>query len=137
MVLVSEDFLIVIADDDPDDKQFIEQALKRNNYGGYCKGVDDGQKLINLLNELPADGRPGLILLDLNMPLKDGYETLAEIKSQPAFKDIPVAVITSSLRKTDEAKCYSLGCSKFFRKPFSIAGYDQMASEVLGYLARR
>ncbi|MES2704658.1 MAG: response regulator [Bacteroidota bacterium] len=137
MVLITKDFLIVIADDDTDDQEFIQSALKRNNYNGICKCVDDGQTLVEYLKQLHYPTRPGLILLDLNMPFKNGYQALTEIKNEPGLKDIPVVVFTSSLRKEDEAKSYSLGCDKFMRKPMSLMEYDYVASSLMRFLEAR
>lgn len=129
MVLVTKDFLILVADDDPDDQDFITDALKSNSFRGTIQCVGDGEQLLRYLKELPTP--PGLILLDLNMPLKDGYQTLHELKADPILKKIPTIVLTSSSRQEDEQQCYKLGCDKFYRKPMSINDYQSIASELL------
>jgi len=129
VVLVTKDILIVIADDDQDDQDFIKDALKRNSFSGAIQCVSDGEQLLKYLKEVPA--RPGLILLDLNMPLKDGYQTLQELKTDPLLKNIPTVILTSSSRHEDEQQCYNLGCDKFYRKPMSVTDYRNIAGEVL------
>lgn len=129
MVLVTKDFLILVADDDPDDQDFITDALKSNSFRGTIQCVGDGEQLLRYLKELPTP--PGLILLDLNMPLKDGYQTLHELKADPILKKIPTIILTSSSRHEDEQQCYKLGCDKFYRKPMSINDYQSIASELL------
>jgi CheY-like chemotaxis protein len=134
VVLLTKDFLIVVADDDVDDREFLSQALRRNAFPGICKGLEDGETLINYLKQLKTPSAPGLIVLDLNMPLKNGYEVLAELKNEASLKNIPVVVLTSSQRAEDERLCYSLGCDKFYRKPGTLSGYDDLAESMVSYL---
>ena len=132
MVLVANNFLILIADDDRDDQEFMKLALKDQQYVGQIRCVSDGNAVMSYLRA--GERPPRLILLDLNMPLKDGYETLAEIKKDPSFRDIPTIVLTSSSRVEDEAQCYQLGCDRFFRKPLSLDEYNKNAGELLSFI---
>ena len=134
MVLRAKDFLILIADDDYDDQSFISDALKKKNFGGIIECVADGNKLIDYLKE--PKPRPALILLDLNMPFKDGYVALAEIKQDPQLREIPTVVLTSSTNREDESKCYKLGCDKFLHKPMSMDEYEDIASGLLNFIER-
>lgn len=134
MVLLTKDFFIIIADDDTDDQSFILDALRRNDFPGVFKCLSDGAELVSYLKNSNYPTVPGLIVLDLNMPFKDGYTALAEIKKEPLLKEIPVAVLTSSVRSEDEKKCYAMGCDKYYQKPLSLSGYDKVAENIIGYL---
>jgi CheY-like chemotaxis protein len=117
---------ILIADDDPDDRQLTKEALEENYLLNDLRFVEDGEDLMNYLHRRgnykdPADSpRPGLILLDLNMPKKDGREALKEIKSDPQLKSIPVIVLTTSKAEEDILKTYNLGVNCFISKPVSF-----------------
>jgi CheY-like chemotaxis protein len=133
VVFVTKDFVILIADDDCDDQSFIKDALKKRSFGGSIDCVADGNKLIEYLKAKPI--QPGLILLDLNMPFKSGYEVLAEIKQDPEFRGIPTVVFTSSTRAEDERRCYALGADNFIRKPLSMGEYEDVAGQLLHFIS--
>jgi CheY-like chemotaxis protein len=132
VVLITKDFLILIADDDHDDQGFIKDAFKNRHFKGVIECVPDGNKAIDFLKSPKA--LPGLILLDLNMPFKDGYEVLAEIKKDPKLREIPTVVLTSSTNSNDESRCYKLGCDKFLHKPLSMDEYEDLASRLLSFI---
>lgn len=117
---------ILIADDDPDDRLMLKDALNENRLANDLHFVSDGVELMDYLQrkgkyESPAESpRPGLILLDLNMPKKDGREALQEIKSDPNLKDIPVVVLTTSKAEEDIYKTYNLGVNSFITKPVTF-----------------
>lgn len=134
VVLVTKDFKIVIADDDVDDRGFIQEALKGKEYTGGFMCMGDGEELLQYLHQSQSS-LPGLILLDLNMPLKDGYQALSEIKQNQVLKSIPTVVLTSSSSPADESLCYSLGCDMFCRKPLSMTEYDVLASDILKFVS--
>lgn len=114
-----------MADDDDDDFLLTEKALKESKLLNKLVRVKDGEELIDYLlrkNEY-ADKeteRPGVILLDLNMPRKDGREALKEIKSNPELNDIPVVVFTTSKAEEDIYKSYKLGVNSFITKPVTF-----------------
>ena len=135
MVLVTKDFSIVIADDDQDDRDFIKDALKRREYSGGFRCMENGVELLKYLKETGAT-LPKLILLDLNMPLKDGYQALAEIKQDEVLRSIPVVILTSSSKPEDEPICFNLGAEQFFRKPLSMDEYDELASGLLQFIGK-
>ncbi|HEX3866512.1 MAG TPA: response regulator, partial [Gemmatimonadaceae bacterium] len=94
---------ILICDDDPDDRMLTQHALEDAHVANELRFVDDGEQLLDYLHqrgrfsgETGAAPRPGLILLDLNMPKMDGREALRRIKSEPTLLDIPVVVLTTS-----------------------------------------
>jgi CheY-like chemotaxis protein len=117
---------ILIADDDADDRQMTKEALEENYLLNDLRFVTDGEELMNYLyrkgeySDPKNSPRPGLILLDLNMPKKDGREALKEIKSDPELKSIPVIVLTTSKAEGDILKTYNLGVNCFISKPVSF-----------------
>lgn len=124
--------MVYLVDDDIDDLEIFQEALIHNNYYGPVKTVQNGKML---MDELSESRRPEVIVLDLNMPLKNGFEVLRELKSSPELEGIPVIVLTSSTNANDRARCLDLGCSFFFNKPDSLTGYDPIATEVKKYTA--
>lgn len=116
---------ILVADDDPDDKILIKEAFSENFLLTDISFVDNGEELLNFLHGIGkyepqtdiAQKLPDLILLDLNMPRKDGREALKEIKSHPVFHCIPVVIFSTSKSETDLIKSYELGANSFITKP--------------------
>jgi CheY-like chemotaxis protein len=118
---------ILMADDDEDDRVLTADALKRSRLINDVRFVVDGDDLMQYLRGQGAyatggvpSPRPGLILLDLNMPKKDGREALAEIKSDPVLRSIPVVVLTTSKAEEDIVRTYDLGVNSFVSKPVSF-----------------
>ncbi len=117
--------VILMADDDDDDVLLTEKALGESRLLNTMKRVRDGEELLDYLhrrgdfNEENAP-RPGVILLDLNMPRKDGREALREIKSDDTLKNIPVVVFTTSKAEEDVFKTYQLGVNSFITKPVTF-----------------
>ncbi len=101
-----EALTILMADDDPDDRLLARRALEKHGLAGALRTVGDGEELMDYLHRRGAyadpalSPRPSLVLLDLNMPRKDGREALAEMKGDPALRQIPVVVLTTS--RSDE-----------------------------------
>jgi CheY-like chemotaxis protein len=114
---------ILLADDDADDRMMAGEALAESRLANDLRFVEDGEELMDYLHRRgryadPADApRPGLILLDLNMPRKDGREALEEIKSDPELRKIPVVVLTTSKAEEDIYRTYDLGVNSFITKP--------------------
>lgn len=114
---------ILIADDDADDRMMACEALEESRLANDLRFVEDGEELLDYLYHRgrfeggDASPRPGLILLDLNMPRKDGREALREIKSDPALRSIPVVVLTTSKAEEDIYRTYDLGVNSFITKP--------------------
>jgi CheY-like chemotaxis protein len=120
---------ILMADDDEDDRDLTREALQNARLANQMRFVVDGQDLMDYLRRQgryadPAVDapRPGIILLDLNMPKKDGREALAEIKADHALRSIPVVVLTTSKAEEDVFRTYDLGVSSFITKPVTFAG---------------
>lgn len=118
---------ILIADDDEDDRFLAEEALQESRLANELQFVEDGEELMEYLQrrgryEGSQTPRPGLILLDLNMPRKDGREALREIKSDPELRSIPVVVLTTSKAEEDILRTYDLGVNSFITKPVTFDG---------------
>ncbi len=120
--------LILMADDDADDRLLAADALAEARLNNELRFVEDGEELMDYLNRRGrwsapgAAPRPGLILLDLNMPRKDGREALREIKAHPELRRIPVVVLTTSRAEEDVVRSYDLGASSFISKPVTFDG---------------
>ena len=130
---------IVVADDDPDDRMFMREALEEIRLANDLQFVVDGEELMNLLQgqgayaERPLSALPGLILLDLNMPRKDGREALKEIKANPLLRHIPVVVLTTSKAEEDIFRTYDLGVSSFITKPVNFDGLVEVLTAIGKY----
>ncbi|MDX2003584.1 MAG: response regulator [Chitinophagales bacterium] len=116
---------ILMADDDEDDKMLTKEALTENRLANDLHFVQDGEELMDYLKQQGKFSdknapKPDLILLDLNMPRKDGREALREIKSNPEFKRIPVVILTTSKAEEDIIKSYDLGVNSFITKPVTF-----------------
>jgi len=114
-----------MADDDADDRLLAQDALTETQLANDLHFVENGEELLDYLqrrgrfNKFNAP-RPGLILLDLNMPRKDGREALREIKQDPELRRIPVVVLTTSKADTDITRIYDLGANSFIAKPVTF-----------------
>ena len=122
---VSESITILMADDDADDRMLAEDAMKESRLSNTFRCVEDGQELMDYLTRtgkyaIRDAPRPGLILLDLNMPRKDGRQALHEIKSDPELRRIPVVILTTSKTEEDVLRSYDLGANSFITKPVTF-----------------
>ena len=117
---------ILMADDDADDRTLTKEALEEGRLMNELRFVENGEELLEYLRKQgkyapPADApRPGLILLDLNMPRKDGRAVLKEIKSDPDLRTIPVVVLTTSKADEDVYRSYDLGVNSYIVKPVTF-----------------
>jgi CheY-like chemotaxis protein len=117
---------ILLADDSEDDRFLTREALAESLVVNRLHEVEDGEELMDYLQrrgkyaDVNASPRPGLILLDLNMPRKSGREALEEIKNDPALRRIPVIVLTTSNDEADVINSYDLGVSSFITKPVTF-----------------
>ncbi len=131
-------FTILMAEDDHDDQKSALEAFEAVKLVNELHIVEDGQELIDYLtftNGYTAENapRPGLILLDLKMPRKDGREALAEIKADPKLRTIPVVIMTASKRDKRKCRADDLGAAGYIAKPVSVRGLVDMVGSLAGY----
>lgn len=127
---------ILIADDDADDRMLIEQAFRENNLTATLNFVEDGEELIDfLLQREPYTSviRPSLIILDLNMPRKNGIQALREIKANEQLRQIPIVVLTTSTAEEDILRTYDLGVSSYISKPFDYSTLLDITNTIKKY----
>jgi CheY-like chemotaxis protein len=134
-----EPVAILMADDDDDDFLLTQKALKESKLLNTLVRVNDGEELVDyLLNKGQYEGqktvRPGIILLDLNMPRKDGREALKEIKEHESLRDIPVVVFTTSKAEEDIFRSYQLGVNSFITKPVTFGNLLEVMTSLGRYL---
>lgn len=119
--------VILIADDDAEDRMLIHEALEESRLKNQIQFVENGEELMDYLvnrgkfKDKDSYPTPGLILLDLNMPKKDGREALKEIKSNDSLRMIPIVVLTTSKAEEDILRTYDLGVSSFITKPVTFS----------------
>jgi CheY-like chemotaxis protein len=126
MIRNSNPIRIVVADDDADDRLMIKDAFEESKLGNPVDFVEDGVQLMEYLRRegdykhLANQPFPGFILLDLNMPRKDGRTALKEIKESAELHRIPIVILTTSKAEEDIIKTYNLGVNSFICKPVSF-----------------
>ncbi len=131
--------LILMAEDDPEDAMLAADALHEAKLLNPFVVVEDGRALMDYLHRTGAFApphpavRPGIILLDLNMPRMNGKEALAEIRSDPGLRDIPVVVLTTSRADEDVLRSYTLGANSFIVKPVSFEGLVDVMRGIESY----
>ena len=132
-------FSILLANDDPDDRLLLQAAIEENGFHNPLVFLENGK---DLMDYLFFKGRhttterltlPGLILLDLNMPIMDGRDVLRQIKAMPDFRHIPVIILTTSSSKLDAQICYELGANSYITKPTSFEALVQTIKTLYEY----
>ena len=129
---------ILIADDDVDDRLFMDKALRQIGYTQTVKFVEDGEDLMSYLRREKQYTEenapwPNLLILDLNMPRKNGFQALTEIKDDPKLRRLPVVVMTTSSADEDVLKTYNLGVNSFVTKPFNFNRLVEMVGALKTY----
>ncbi len=139
MNINEKEFMILMADDDPDDRFLMKEAFEEARFPNELCFVEDGEELMDYLchrgkysspNTAP---RPNLILLDLNMPKKSGYEALSEIKAEPDLRRIPIVILTTSQAEEDIFRTYDLGANSYITKPLSFESLVEIVSTLRKY----
>jgi len=131
--------VILLADDDEEDRMLAAGALGESRVVNDLRFVEDGDELLDYLyhrgkyEDRESSPAPGLILLDLNMPRKDGREALREIKADPDLRRIPVIVLTTSQAEEDIYRTYDLGANSFITKPVSFEGLVTVMRDIGRY----
>lgn len=127
--------MVYLVDDDPDDLEIVQDALLANSYKGPVMLFHNGRMFLDQLNSAEAPAGPNVIILDLNMPLLDGFKTLKEIRSHPTYGSTPVIILTASSSRHDEIKCFELGCNYFLTKPSKMEDYADLTGLVKKFVA--
>jgi CheY-like chemotaxis protein len=135
----AESITLLVAEDDPDDRMLMRDALAESHLRTELRFVEDGEELMDYLHRRgkyakPASApRPRLILLDLNMPRKDGREVLGEIDVDPGLRRIPVVVMTTSRSEEDIDHSYRLGANSYITKPVSFSALVELVQTLTRY----
>jgi CheY-like chemotaxis protein len=135
----SKPITLLLADDDADDRLLMQEALIESRLVNDLRFVKDGEELMDYLQrrgdytDPEHSPRPGLVLLDLNMPRKDGREALVEIKADPALRRIPIVILTTSKAEQDVLRSYDLGVSSFITKPVTFEGLVEVMRAFSAY----
>ena len=134
-----DEIVILYAEDDPEDRMLVEDAMEESRLVNDMHFVENGEELMDYLYRrgkyanMSDTPLPGLILLDLNMPKKDGREALEEIKADPDLKRIPIVVLTTSKAEEDILSTYDLGVSGFVIKPITFESLVSVLKTVSKY----
>ncbi len=129
---------ILIAEDDADDQFLLQTAFTENGFTDHIEFVENGVELLHYLSEIESQASgalayPNFIILDLNMPKKDGREALQEIKQHPVFKSIPVIVYTTTKSDAEIRRCYELGANTYIVKPARFEGLLKVIQDIQRY----
>ncbi len=131
--------VLLIADDDEEDREMTLEALKENFILNDVRFVEDGVELLNYLfrrgsyQDPASSPKPGLILLDLNMPRMDGREALQQIKTHPELRKIPIIILTTSQAEEDILRSYDLGVNCFITKPVTFRDFIEVTKSLGNY----
>ncbi len=139
MTLHAKPITILVAEDDEEDRMLAREALEESRLVNSLQFVSNGEDLMDYLHQRGRYAEPGsapcpgLILLDLNMPLKDGREALREIKADPHLRRIPVVVLTTSHAEEDICRTYDMGANSYIAKPVTFAGLVDVMKSLTQY----
>ena len=127
-----------MADDDPDDRYLVKTAFEENSIQCELQFVEDGTEVFDFLRKQGKFATentrlPNLILLDLNMPKKNGKQVLQELKALPDYHHIPVVIFTTSKSPDDVRMLYKMGASSFISKPSTFDGLSEIVRNLGGY----
>ena len=134
-----QSLLVLLADDDPDDQMLVQDAFAQAKIGAQLRCVNDGEELLAYLRRegefagLRDEDEPSLILLDLNMPRKNGQDALREIKADPLLSHIPVIALSTTLDAEDVVQTYKSGVSSFIAKPTTFVELVAIMNQFLRY----
>jgi CheY-like chemotaxis protein len=124
---------ILIAEDDIDDRMLLQTAFEETGIKNRIEFVGNGCELVDFLQKEERNSYPRFILLDLNMPKKDGRETLKEIKQHPIYKKIPVVIFTTTKNESEINRCYELGANSYVVKPDSFDSLVKIMEALCNY----
>lgn len=127
---------ILLVEDNPDDIALMLHALNDNRIANPVVVAEDGEQALQTLfgtNEQAESGAPALILLDLNLPKRNGLEVLRELRNHPNTRLVPVVILTSSLEPSDRLNAYQAGANSYLRKPVDFDEFVHVAQQVGSY----
>ena len=124
----SQPIAVLLVEDDPGDVVLIQEAFEHNKVRNRLHVVGDGVEAMDFLRN--GGERPDLILLDLNLPRKDGREVLAEVKGDPALRSIPVVVLTTSKAEEDILRSYDLHANAYVTKPVDFNRFIEVVRQI-------
>jgi two-component system response regulator len=137
--MTTKPITILMADDDADDRDMASEAFAESHLANDLRFAEDGVELMDYLRrrgkyaDPTSAPRPGIILLDLNMPKKDGREALAEIKADPALQNIPIIILTTSKQEEDILRSYQLHANSYITKPVTFDALVQVVTALGKY----
>jgi CheY-like chemotaxis protein len=117
---------ILYVDDDSDDRYFFNLSFEECGTPADLVCANNGEEAIEYLNSVNASDLPSLIILDLNMPKRNGRQTLDYIKKQPHLAQIPVVILSTSENRAEKEACVRSGASSYFKKPYRYEGYKEI-----------
>jgi CheY-like chemotaxis protein len=129
---MTEAIEILLAEDNEDDVLMIREAFEETDIASIVGVVSDGEEALRYLRRLPPyqqARRPGLLLLDINMPKKDGFQVLEELKSDSHLRHLPVVMLTTSHREEDVVRCYSGGACSYVTKPIDFKHFQDIVRQ--------
>lgn len=125
-----DDFHVLLADDDPDDRLFFKYAIEELKIKTILTTVNDGVELMNYLSK-PDASLPHVVFLDLNMPRKGGMECLKEIRANKNYKDLSIAIYSTSGSDKDIEESFVLGANVYIKKPNDFSSLKKILAEVI------
>jgi len=120
-------------EDDAGDRDLLQMAIRKTGFQIHLETAVDGEEAFHFLKKCSEPNLPQIILLDLNLPRKDGRELLKDLKSHPRLKLIPVVILTTSNAPTDIETCYEQGAACFLVKPIDFAGLTHMVTRLVEF----
>lgn len=124
-----EPLKIILAEDDKDDQELFMEALSATKVPSEVTTVENGEELVNTLKD-PAEPKPDIVFIDINMPVKGGKEALAEIKNDQELKEIPAVMLSTSNHPKDIEETFNKGANLYIQKPSSFAGFILILKKV-------
>ena len=131
--MTEKSYSIMVAEDDGDDRLLLETAFKETGVKVHLIFVNNGVELMKLLTAQKRSVNPRVILLDLNMPKKDGRDCLKELKQHPELKKIPVIIFTTTNNAAEISRCYDLGANTYVVKPDNYTDLLKVVNHLKNY----
>ena len=125
--------MILLADDDEDDQEFLTLAFRKANANHQFCVANNGQEVLDILSTLPDGQLPCLIVLDLNMPVLDGSQTLEALEARPEYRRIPKVIFTTSASALDRERCLAKGATDYLVKPSNMSEFVKKVQTMLAY----